>query len=170
MRDRGALGTPRIRPDRRRHGAGPASDGNDIIVTASKLGSLDRPPVAASEVSAEADYPPYGNRPVIDNSWLEAIRRDDVRLLSDGIECFDESGIITLKGENVPVDIAIFATGFQPNDYSHRSRQAAGTASTSTMCGPLTRPGPIAAARRAHGYAVRRARLAHLGWVAAPSS
>lgn len=77
-----------------------------------KLG--DRPDLL---VQCTPDYPPYGNRPVIDNGWLEAIRRDDVRLTGDAIDHFVEDGIVTATGEHIPVDIAIFATGFRPNDY-----------------------------------------------------
>jgi 4-hydroxyacetophenone monooxygenase len=63
------------------------------------------------------DYPIFGNRPVIDNGWFDAILRDNVELTTAGIERFTERGIVTAAGEELKFDIVVMATGFRPNQY-----------------------------------------------------
>ena len=63
------------------------------------------------------DYPVFGNRPVIDNGWFEALLRDNVSLVTDKIECFTETGIRTSDGTEHSLDIVVMATGFSPNEY-----------------------------------------------------
>ncbi len=58
-------------------------------------------------------YPPYGKRILMDNNWIDTVKRDDVTLVAEGIESFDESGIITSDGEHHRADVVVLATGFQ---------------------------------------------------------
>ena len=59
------------------------------------------------------DYPPYGKRILLDNGWYQALLKNNVELLSDGIDHLDEHGIVTVDGQRRDVDVVILATGFQ---------------------------------------------------------
>jgi 4-hydroxyacetophenone monooxygenase len=64
--------------------------------------------------------PPMSSRPVLvdrDYSIYDAILRDDVTLVTEGIERIDATGIKVRGGENYPVDIIVFATGFKANEF-----------------------------------------------------
>jgi 4-hydroxyacetophenone monooxygenase len=56
-------------------------------------------------------YPPYGKRMLLDNGWYQALRRDDVRLITTPIERITADGITTRDGHE-QVDVIVFATGF----------------------------------------------------------
>jgi 4-hydroxyacetophenone monooxygenase len=60
------------------------------------------------------DYPPYAKRMVVDNGWYQALRRDNVRLVTAPIKRITPSGIETTGGHE-DVDIIAFATGFYTN-------------------------------------------------------
>ena len=74
----------------------------------------DRPDLIAK---CTPDYPVFGNRPVIDNGWFGALLRGNVSLVTDRVERFTETGIVTADGTEHPADIAVMATGFRPNEY-----------------------------------------------------
>jgi 4-hydroxyacetophenone monooxygenase len=59
------------------------------------------------------DYPPFGKRILIDNGWWRTLRRDNVRLVTEGIVRIGERSIVTTEGEH-EVDVLVLATGFQP--------------------------------------------------------
>jgi len=59
-------------------------------------------------------YPPYGKRMLLDNGWYQALRRDDVRLITAPIERITADGITTSEGHD-QVDVIVFATGFDAN-------------------------------------------------------
>ncbi len=58
------------------------------------------------------DYPPYGKRVLADPGWFKMLRRDNVRLVTDGIERIEADGIRTRDGQHHPADVIIMATGF----------------------------------------------------------
>jgi 4-hydroxyacetophenone monooxygenase len=58
------------------------------------------------------DYPPYTKRLVVDNGWYEALRRDNVELVTERIECANAKGLLTSDGQHYDLDVIIFATGF----------------------------------------------------------
>lgn len=58
-------------------------------------------------------YPPYGKRMLIDNGWYRTLLRDNVELITDGIEEITENGILSRAGDLFQTDIIVFATGFQ---------------------------------------------------------
>jgi 4-hydroxyacetophenone monooxygenase len=60
------------------------------------------------------DFPPYAKRMIIDNGWYEAIRRSDVRLVTEPICEITPKGIRTETGEEA-VDLIVYATGFYTN-------------------------------------------------------
>ena len=65
-------------------------------------------------------HPPFSARPVLvdpDYSVLEAIQRDNVTLVTDGIRRIDRTGVETTDGVHHDVDVIVYATGFQASDY-----------------------------------------------------
>jgi 4-hydroxyacetophenone monooxygenase len=59
------------------------------------------------------DYPVFSKRIVLDGGWLAMMRREHVELETSPIECITADGIVTQDGRAVPVDVIIFATGFE---------------------------------------------------------
>jgi 4-hydroxyacetophenone monooxygenase len=59
------------------------------------------------------DYPPFGKRMLLDNGWFQALRRDNVDLVTDGVTALTSKGVQTADGTEHDVDIVVFATGFQ---------------------------------------------------------
>ncbi|TVV75750.1 flavin-containing monooxygenase [Sphingomonas solaris] len=63
--------------------------------------------------------PPMASRPIrvdADDSIYDALMRDDVSLVTDGIERITPHGIVA-GGKQYDVDAIVFATGFRANDY-----------------------------------------------------
>jgi 4-hydroxyacetophenone monooxygenase len=61
-------------------------------------------------------YPPFGKRMLQDNgSWLAALKRENVDLVTDGIDHIAPKGIVDARGELHPADVIVFATGFHAN-------------------------------------------------------
>jgi 4-hydroxyacetophenone monooxygenase len=76
------------------------------------------------ELAAEVvpDYVCLGTRTLQDNgSWLAALRRDDVELVTDGIVEVTPTGVVTRAGDGTttghPADVLVLATGFNANRY-----------------------------------------------------
>ena len=63
------------------------------------------------------DYAPFSRRPVVDNGWYQALTRDNVDLVTDGIARFTPKGIETDDGTVHEVDVIITATGFEIMKY-----------------------------------------------------
>ena len=64
-------------------------------------------------------FPPMASRPIrvdSDYSVYDALMRDNVSLMTDGIERITPKGIVT-GGVEHELDIIAFATGFKANDY-----------------------------------------------------
>jgi 4-hydroxyacetophenone monooxygenase len=64
------------------------------------------------------DYLPMARRPVVDNGWYKALVRDNVELVTDGIDRICEDGIITVDGQKRTVDMIIAAVGYDVNKYT----------------------------------------------------
>jgi 4-hydroxyacetophenone monooxygenase len=63
--------------------------------------------------------PPMSSRPIMidtEDSIFEALLRDNVTLQTDGIERITERGIVS-NGEEIELDVIIYATGFKANDF-----------------------------------------------------
>ena len=63
--------------------------------------------------------PPMSSRPIMidtEDSIYEALLRDNVTLVTDGIERITPAGIVS-AGEEIPFDVIIYATGFKANDF-----------------------------------------------------
>ena len=63
-------------------------------------------------------YPPFGKRMLQDNgSWLAALKRENVELVTEGIEQITRDAVVCENGERYPVDVIVFATGFHANKF-----------------------------------------------------
>ncbi len=92
---------------------------NDILrqLLTGYLGTqfADRPDLLEKVVPA---YPPGAKRLLRDNGvWAGALKRDNVRLVSDGISAITPTGIVTADGEAYDVDVIIYGTGFQASKF-----------------------------------------------------
>jgi cation diffusion facilitator CzcD-associated flavoprotein CzcO len=63
------------------------------------------------------DYLPGCKRILISDDYYETLLRDDVDLVTEGIERIEPGGVRTTGGTLVPVDTLIHATGFEPFDF-----------------------------------------------------
>lgn len=77
-------------------------DDEDLIATMTP----EHPVLAARPVIVDSEY-----------SVLDAIQRDDVTLVTDGIRGITETGIETENGEVHEVDAIVYATGFKATEY-----------------------------------------------------
>ena len=58
-------------------------------------------------------YPPYGKRILLDNDWFKTLLKPNVELVTEGIDHFTETGIVTSDGELREADIIVVSTGFK---------------------------------------------------------
>lgn len=66
---------------------------------------------------SDAILAPGCKRAVIAAGYLESLGSPNVELNWDGIEEIQDKGILTKKGEFIPLDVLIFATGYTRNKY-----------------------------------------------------
>jgi 4-hydroxyacetophenone monooxygenase len=66
------------------------------------------------------DYPPYGKRILLDNNWYDTIKEPNVALITDRIDCINETGVICVDGSERAVDIIVYATGFKLTEMAAR--------------------------------------------------
>jgi 4-hydroxyacetophenone monooxygenase len=63
-------------------------------------------------------YPPFGKRMLLDNgSWLAALKRPNVELVTDRIVRVTPRGIVCDGGREIPLDVIVYATGFHANKF-----------------------------------------------------
>ncbi|MHC4048477.1 flavin-containing monooxygenase [Bradyrhizobium sp. 25ACV] len=65
-------------------------------------------------------YPPYGKRILLDNNWFKTLTRPNVELVTDAIDHFDQSGIVTADGRHRPADVIVVSTGFKVTEMAAR--------------------------------------------------
>lgn len=63
------------------------------------------------------NYAPMVRRPVVDNGWYKALTRDNVDLVTSGIVRLTKKGIETSDGKHHEVDLIVFATGFEVDQF-----------------------------------------------------
>ncbi|MEV0245181.1 NAD(P)/FAD-dependent oxidoreductase [Nocardia sp. NPDC050712] len=63
------------------------------------------------------DYEPLCKRQVLSGSYYRALRAGNTELVSERIERVTPTGIRTADGREHPVDLIVFATGFQAHNY-----------------------------------------------------
>jgi cation diffusion facilitator CzcD-associated flavoprotein CzcO len=66
---------------------------------------------------ARPDYPFGCKRMLFSSSYLPALRRSNVELISDQIDRITERGVVTRDGTERPVDTIIWGTGFQADKF-----------------------------------------------------
>jgi len=62
-------------------------------------------------------YPPMAKRFILDNGWFDALRRDNVELITDPIERITTRGIAMRGGRELELDAVVLATGFWADRY-----------------------------------------------------
>lgn len=63
------------------------------------------------------DYAPLARRLVVDNGWYDALLRDNVELVTEGIDRFLPHGVETADGTFRELDAVVFAGGFDVGKY-----------------------------------------------------
>ncbi|KAJ7021677.1 hypothetical protein C8F04DRAFT_1003958 [Mycena alexandri] len=63
------------------------------------------------------DYPMGCKRLLRNTNYLQSLHKPNLRLNWDGIQSVEEDGLITKKGDKLPFDVMIFATGFTADRY-----------------------------------------------------
>jgi 4-hydroxyacetophenone monooxygenase len=63
-------------------------------------------------------YPPGAKRVIFDNGiWMRTLQRDDVHLVTSGIQEITADGVVDRDGVKHPADVIIYATGFQASRF-----------------------------------------------------
>ncbi len=66
------------------------------------------------------DYPPGAKRALIDDGkYLRTLKRDNVELLTDGIDAITEKGLRAADGVEHEFDVLIYGTGFKASSFLH---------------------------------------------------
>jgi cation diffusion facilitator CzcD-associated flavoprotein CzcO len=63
------------------------------------------------------DYPIGAKRLLISDDYYDALARDNVELIAQGIERITPSGVVGADGREHPADVIIFATGFRTTEF-----------------------------------------------------
>jgi 4-hydroxyacetophenone monooxygenase len=92
------------------------NDGVRQLLIAYLQGEFAADPELAAEVTP--DYPPFAKRFIRDNGiWARTLLRDDVHLVTTGIEAVVPEGVRTVDGTVHEADVVIYGTGFQASDF-----------------------------------------------------
>ncbi|UTP37648.1 NAD(P)/FAD-dependent oxidoreductase [Phenylobacterium sp. LH3H17] len=87
----------------------------EMIAAAIAAQAPDRPDLVAKIIPT---YPPGGKRALLDNGvWLEALKRDNVELVTEGISEVTPAGIVTADGQARDFDVIIYGTGFHASKF-----------------------------------------------------
>ncbi|MET0988102.1 MAG: NAD(P)/FAD-dependent oxidoreductase, partial [Steroidobacteraceae bacterium] len=62
-------------------------------------------------------YPPWTKRLVVDNGWYDALNRDNVDLVTEGIESITPQGVRTRDGLQHELDLLVLGSGFKTERY-----------------------------------------------------
>ena len=100
-------------------GDGAVSEANAMLRAmleeALKAQAPDRPELLDKVIPA---YPMGGKRALVDNGvWMEALKRDNVGLVTTPIARITPTGVETRDGATHPADVMIFGTGFQASRF-----------------------------------------------------
>lgn len=63
------------------------------------------------------NWPPFAKRLVVDNGWFDALKEPHVSLVTEGIDCITEAGIVTNDGVLHELDLIVAAGGFKAERY-----------------------------------------------------
>jgi 4-hydroxyacetophenone monooxygenase len=113
----GALANVTVDPDWDQPGSvGPMNEMVRLLFTEYLKGEFaDRPDLLDAVTPT---YPPGAKRMIRDNGvWARTLRRDDVRLVTQGIREITPEGIVTADGATEAVDVIIYGTGFTASEF-----------------------------------------------------
>ena len=66
------------------------------------------------------DYPPGAKRALIDDgAYLKSLKRDNVQLLTDPVDCITGKGVRMQSGVEHEFDVLVYATGFKASSFLH---------------------------------------------------
>ena len=54
---------------------------------------------------------------LLDNGWFAALKRDNVRLVTEEVDSITERGVLSSAGDEVEADVVVFSTGFETTRY-----------------------------------------------------
>jgi cation diffusion facilitator CzcD-associated flavoprotein CzcO len=74
----------------------------------------DRPELRAAVTPT---YPFPGKRPIFNQTFYAALKRDNVELIPRAVTEVTPKGIVDTTGEERQIDVLVMATGFQPTNY-----------------------------------------------------
>jgi 4-hydroxyacetophenone monooxygenase len=94
-------------PERSLNAANEAMRKDLVAYVTAELG--DRTDLLAKVIP---DYPPFGKRMLRDNNWYRMLRRDNVELVTGGVERVEADAVVA-GGQRHPADVIVLATGFQ---------------------------------------------------------
>src|SRR5260370_11117311 len=63
------------------------------------------------------DYPIGGKRILISDDYYAALNRDNVEVVTGGIDHLDQSAVATAEGRTIPIDVLIYATGVESTSF-----------------------------------------------------
>lgn len=63
------------------------------------------------------DYPMGAVRVLLSDEYYPALAKENVQVNVDGISHITENGIVTKPGDQIPLDVIIYATGFESNPF-----------------------------------------------------
>lgn len=63
------------------------------------------------------DFPPMARRSTVDNGWYDALLRDNVELVTDGIDRIEPGAIVSRAGTAYPCDLIVCAVGYATTRY-----------------------------------------------------
>lgn len=87
----------------------------NLLTLAIQMQLADHPDLAEKAIPA---YPPASKRILVDNgAWFEALKRENVRLVTDGIREITERGVVTEDGVLHEADVLVYGTGFQASKF-----------------------------------------------------
>src|SRR5262249_36904983 len=91
-------------------------DGMRALFVQAMADQIGHDPALLTKVTRR--YPPFGKRMLQDNgSWLAALKRNNVDLVTEAIAEITPSAVRTADGAEHPVDVIVFATGFHANRF-----------------------------------------------------
>jgi 4-hydroxyacetophenone monooxygenase len=86
-----------------------------MVAAALRAQAEDRPDLLEKIMPG---YPIGGKRSLVDNGvWVKALKRDNVDLITTGIERITPTGVVTRDGAEHPADVLIHGTGFHASRF-----------------------------------------------------
>ena len=86
-----------------------------LLVGALQAQAPDRPDLLEKIIPS---YPIGGKRALVDNGvWVAALKRDNVDLVTTGVETITPAGVVTADGALHPADVIIYGTGFHASRF-----------------------------------------------------